>query len=198
MARNKALKSREEIIDISFDIINNEGAIALSARRLAKELNVSFMTIYNYVENIDDIKKEVILRGFQILNEKIYESIIKDNLDLNKLDLKNYCLTVAREIFRFSKSNSGVYQLMFINGDAKLYKDPEVAPFYIYYTQLVDIKRYDKIDKNKKILHILYLIIHGLIRENIFGHRNYTETEYLDYIDYFVSNFINGQEVDNG
>lgn len=198
MARNKALKSREEIIDISFDIINNEGFLALSARHLAKELNVSFMTIYNYVENIDEIKKEVILRGFQILNEKIYESVIRDNLDMDKLDIKSYCLTVAREIFRFSESNNGVYELMFINGETKIYKDPEVAPFYIYYTQLIDTKRNDKIDKNTKILHILYLVIHGLIRENIFGYKNYTEAEYIDYIDYFVSKFIDGQEVNNG
>lgn len=195
MARNKALNSRDEIIDISFDIINNEGTPAFSARRLAKELNVSFMTIYNYVENIDDIKKEVILRGFQILSESIYESIIKENLDLNKMDIRSYCLTIAREIFRFSKRYNGVYQLMFTNGEAKLYKDPEVAPFYRSYIKLVNLKNNNK---NKKVLHILDVIIHGLIREKIFGLRNYKEDEFIEYIDYFVSNFINGQEVENG
>lgn len=194
MARNKALESRDEIIDIAFDIINKEGSPALSARRLATELNISFMTIYNYVENIDEIKKEVILRGFEILNKRIYESIIKDNFDLNKMDIKNYCLTVSKEIFKFSKKYNGVYQLMFINGETKLYKDPEVAPFYKHYTQLIDIGN-KKINKNKKALHVLYLIIHGLIRENMFGHKNYTEDEYLNYIDFFISNYINGQEV---
>lgn len=194
MARNKALESRDEIIDIAFDIINKEGSPALSARRLATELNISFMTIYNYVENIDEIKKEVILRGFEILNKRIYESIIKDNFDLNKMDIKNYCLTVSKEIFKFSKKYNGVYQLMFINGETKLYKDPEVAPFYKHYTQLIDIGN-KKINKNKKALHVLYLIIHGLIRENMFGHKNYTEDEYLNYIDFFISNYLNGQEV---
>jgi len=194
MARNKALKSRDEIIDISFNIINSEGTYALSSRRLAKELNISFMTIYNYVENIEQIKKEVILRGFQILNEKIYKSIIKDNLDLNKMDIKNYCLTVSKEIFKFSKRYNGVYQLMFVNGETKIYKDLEVAPFYKHYTQVINVKSKNH-NENKKTLHMLYLIIHGLIRENIFGHKNYTEDEYLNYIDFFISNYLNGQEV---
>lgn len=196
MARNKVLKSRDEIIDIAFEIIDKERSPALSARRLAKELNISFMTIYNYVENIDEIKKEVILRGFQILNEKIYKAIIKNNLDLNKMDIKHYCLTVSKEIYNFSKKYNGVYKLMFINGETKIYKDPEVAPFYKHYTQVINTKSKNH-KENTKTLHMLYLIIHGLIRENIFGHKNYTEEEYLNYIDFFISNYLNGQGVEN-
>jgi AcrR family transcriptional regulator len=75
MARNKVIYDKQQIIDISFQVINNESEAALSARRLARELNMSAMTLYNYVENIDAIKKEVILHGFNILYKKLFESL---------------------------------------------------------------------------------------------------------------------------
>lgn len=189
MARNKVIKSRKDIIGISFDIINTEGVVALSARRLAKELDVSFMTIYNYVENIDEIKKEAILNGFRILNENIYESVVKDNIDLNELNISDYCKTIANEIFKFSLKYNGIYQLMFTSDESRFYNDPEIAPFYRYYTQLLDVR--SNKHKYKKELHMLDLIIHGLIREKMLGINDYSKDEYNYYIDKFIEKIIN-------
>jgi AcrR family transcriptional regulator len=48
MARKKVIFDKQQIIDTSFYIIVNEGIESFSARRLAAELNISSMTVYNY------------------------------------------------------------------------------------------------------------------------------------------------------
>lgn len=57
MAREKVLCGKEEIIRVAVGIVDKEGMEAVSVRRIAKELGVSSMTIYNYVENLSDVKK---------------------------------------------------------------------------------------------------------------------------------------------
>ena len=49
MAREKVLCGKEEIIRVAVGIVDKEGMEAVSVRRIAKELGVSSMTIYNYV-----------------------------------------------------------------------------------------------------------------------------------------------------
>ena len=61
MSRERSLCGKEEIIKVAIDIVDREGMEALSARRIAKELGVSSMTIYNYVKNLNDVKKRVLI-----------------------------------------------------------------------------------------------------------------------------------------
>ena len=57
MPREKVLCGKEEIIRVAVRVVDAEGLGALSARRIAKELGVSPMTLYNYVENLEEIEK---------------------------------------------------------------------------------------------------------------------------------------------
>ena len=67
MPREKVLCGKEEIIRVAVGIVDAEGVEALSARRIAKELGVSPMTLYNYVENLEEIEKLVLTSGFDRL-----------------------------------------------------------------------------------------------------------------------------------
>ena len=58
MSRERSLCGKEEIIRVAVDIVDQEGIGAVSARRIAKELNVSSMTIYNHVKNSTTSKSE--------------------------------------------------------------------------------------------------------------------------------------------
>jgi AcrR family transcriptional regulator len=89
MAREKVLCGKEEIVRVAVGIVDREGMEALSVRRIAKELGVSSMTIYNYVENLQDIKKEVLINGFDRLYERIY-------LELNSLKMPLTSIHFAR------------------------------------------------------------------------------------------------------
>ena len=72
MSRERSLCGKEEIIKVAIDIVDKEGMEALSARRIAKELGVSSMTIYNYVKNLNDVKKRVLIAGFDRLYNSVY------------------------------------------------------------------------------------------------------------------------------
>lgn len=76
MSRERSLCGKEEIIKVAIDIVDREGMEALSARRIAKELGVSSMTIYNYVKNLNDVKKRVLIAGFDRLYNSVYQSLI--------------------------------------------------------------------------------------------------------------------------
>ena len=78
MAREKVLFGKEEIIRAAVRIMDSEGLEALSARRISSELGVSAMTIYNYVENLKEVKKYVLSDGFDRLYDCIYKSL-KEN-----------------------------------------------------------------------------------------------------------------------
>ena len=75
MAREKVLCGKEEIIRAAVRIVDSEGMEALSARRISKELGVSAMTIYNYVENLAEVKKYVLSDGFDRLYDSIYHAL---------------------------------------------------------------------------------------------------------------------------
>ena len=75
MAREKVLCGKEEIIRAAVRIVDSEGMEALSARRISKELGVSAMTIYNYVENFAEVKKYVLSDGFDRLYDSIYHAL---------------------------------------------------------------------------------------------------------------------------
>ena len=73
MGRNKVLYDKQQIIDIAVSIVEEEGIEVLSARRIASELGVSSMTMYNYVSNIDEVKRELMIRGYNELFRNIIQ-----------------------------------------------------------------------------------------------------------------------------
>ena len=63
MPREKILCGKEEIFRVAINIVDRDGIEGLSVRSIAKDLSVSPMTIYNYVDNLQSIKNRSLLRG---------------------------------------------------------------------------------------------------------------------------------------
>lgn len=193
MGRNKVFCEKKEIVDIAFGIVNNEGFNALSTRRLAKEMNVSFMTFYNYVKNIDEIKKEVILEGFNRLYGTAYQSLKNARIELGSLRMEDGCRILARQIFDFAFTYPGIYQLMFTN-ESKFRNDPEIAPFHGYFAQLLKKKEKGKRDQQfNKALHMFNFVVLGLIMEKLTGVRNYSAKEFDDYVDEYIEKMFTSE-----
>lgn len=60
---------KEDIINISLDIISKDGIDKLNARRIAKELHSSVNPIFNNFKNMDDLKNELYKRIYQLYQE---------------------------------------------------------------------------------------------------------------------------------
>jgi AcrR family transcriptional regulator len=54
-AKNRRPLSRERVLQAALTLVDAQGLDALSMRRLAQELGVEAMSLYNHVENKDDI-----------------------------------------------------------------------------------------------------------------------------------------------
>ena len=84
MSREKILCGKEDIFRVAIGMVDREGIEALSVRSIAKELGVSPMTIYNYVENLKDIKKrvqeKVVSAAHQEYNSKHVLSNVTDQI----------------------------------------------------------------------------------------------------------------------
>lgn len=184
MARSKVISSKKEIVNAAFDIVNSEGVNALSSRRLANYMKVSNMTLYNYVENIDEIKKEIILEGFRKLYSKAYQSLKEAKKQKPDLDIKKSCQIIAGDIFDFGCQYKNIYQLMFLNSEAKFRNDAELKPFYNYFIQLLPKK--DASSEIKKALNMLDFIASQMIMDKITGIHNYSKKEFDEYMNQYT------------
>ena len=59
--RYAKIRSGRGEIRVAINIVDRDGIEALSVRSIAKDLSVSPMTIYNYVDNLQSIKKQIVI-----------------------------------------------------------------------------------------------------------------------------------------
>lgn len=189
MAREKVLCGKEEVIRASVEIVENEGITALSARRIAKELGTSAMTIYNYIENLTEVKKMVITNGF----ERLYGSIYKALNQLEKpVDRGTFCKTIAMQVFRFSDENKNIFSFMFNEGKLMFKEDAEVRPFYNFISKIARRNKSTREDwsTNEKGYTILEMLVCSLSAQRAEGTINMTESEFEETIDYYLKKCI--------
>jgi AcrR family transcriptional regulator len=61
--------TKERIIEAAFEVLRREGPDAITARRIADEINSSVGPIYSYFENIDDLKSAAFLKATDLMEE---------------------------------------------------------------------------------------------------------------------------------
>lgn len=60
MSRNRSVLNREVILKTALNIIDESGMDALSMRTVAKRLNVEAMSLYNHIENKEDLLNGIV------------------------------------------------------------------------------------------------------------------------------------------
>ncbi len=192
MARKKIIFEKQKIVDTSFHIIKSEGNEAFSARRLATELNISSMTVYNYYKNIDEIKKEVIIKGFNILYKMIFHDMENKKEKLAEEGICCLCRIMALNMMNFALGNKEIYILMFTEYGYKFRKDHEIRLFYNYMPQLANRIKLAQSEAQdlKKRCYIFESTIQRLIMEKLNKLYDYSLEEYNDYIDFSLKHLF--------
>lgn len=126
MSRNKVLEDKNQIIDMAFQIMDCEGEAALSARRLAKSLGISSMTLYNYVKNIDDIRREIVVRSFNLLFQRVYEMLAAEK----EKNAAAFARCYALALYDFAAEHPFLCEYLEGGGRKRFYGDVELRPFY--------------------------------------------------------------------
>lgn len=189
MAREKVLHDKNEIIEVAFNIVEDEGLEHLSIRHVAKQLGISSMTIYNYIENFKIIKKEIIIKGFDLLYDQIYSALKELDFPVNA---RSFCMVIALETFRFAQIHREVFLLMFSN-EQKVYRnDAEIRPFYAFLQNFFKRSKVFRKEwqKNEIGYRIFESFIFALSRECASGIRTITEEEYRGYVDYYLDRVV--------
>ncbi len=187
MPRSKIISDKELITKVSADIIAQEGVSALSIRKIAARMNVSTMTLYNYIENVDDIKKEVVLEGFRELYKKSYQELLKVKENDGKMSISDGCRVLAEVLYDFGAANPSLFELMFCNSEGKFHKDAEITPFHRYFDLLRTRSGGGRSKDYRRTLRMLDFVAVFLLLEHVRGLHVYTKQEYRVYIDEYVT-----------
>ncbi len=94
--------TKQEIIEVAFRILKEENVMAITARRLAKELNCSTHPVYQCFKNMDDLYNDL-----YTLAAQYFKNVVEENMEESQypwLDLGvSYVQMAYREknIYRF-------------------------------------------------------------------------------------------------
>ncbi len=128
MGRSKKIVDTELIVDKALDLIRNSGFDQFSTRKLAAELNISAMTLYNYFENKDAILLRVIIKGFDVF----WSGIPYDLEGYGRIHgnpLKVYSL-LSEYLVEFGRTQPNLYSFLFNSNLTHLQTAPEIYTRY--------------------------------------------------------------------
>lgn len=183
MARNSII-SKDQIIDKCFEIVDRDGYRSISARRLASELNVSHMTLFNYIRDMNELLNEVILRSLYILNSRILEGIECNYKTIKDKGIKYFCKIVAGETINFALSHRKIYLLIFDMDAENLEKQDELINSY----RCISNKFEEIYNENyKKEYMIFVMTLNGTISSVLKNRLDYTKQQIEDFIDFSIN-----------
>jgi len=96
---------RRLIVDVAVDLLHRKGLQAVTMRRVADRLGVGAMTLYTYTNGQDELRRQMILRGFELLHAGCSHRDDMDSVEAWRAGANNY--------LRFALTHPNLYRLMF-------------------------------------------------------------------------------------
>lgn len=137
----KAEITKEKVLDKAFEIIQEQGFVAVTARNISKRLNCSTQPIYSVYGNMDEVKDDVYDRAVDFALNCMRNYINENNKP---------ALNLAIGFLYFAKNEKQLFRTLYLSGHKKynLLKDKfigeEMSTTYMRYS-----KRLDTIEENK-------------------------------------------------
>ena len=128
---------RDLIVKVAFDMLQDDGEDALTIRRIAAAIGVGAMTLYTYVDGLEDLHRQIIANGFEIIHHNCSTACEQGRTH------DDDWMPGARAYVRFAIDNPNLYHLMFATP-----VDPEDEQF-------------------EKIMHGGFAGLHEAVRERL-------------------------------
>ncbi|NLC02764.1 MAG: TetR/AcrR family transcriptional regulator [Tissierellia bacterium] len=106
---------KQNILDKSLELINEDGYNNFTMRKLAKKLNMTATPIYQYYNNKDELYLAVLTQSFENLYEIILNAYDSGNNPMDRLK------SVGREYIKFGIDNANAYNIMLVLDVPKFY-----------------------------------------------------------------------------
>ena len=107
---------KDQIVEIAWDICKTESWQKVNMRKVAKKAKVSTTAFYRHFEKKDDLKAELMRRGYEIINQ-------------GKKDVDTFAGWGAHYI-RFGLDYPHIYDLMFGNIDLDMSISPDLEALH--------------------------------------------------------------------
>ena len=98
---------RDLIVEVAFGMLRDDGEEAVTIRRIAGAIGVGAMTLYTYVDGLEDLHRRIIARGFDIIHLSCSTAC-----DEGRTHDDDW-MPGARAYVRFAIDNPNLYHLMF-------------------------------------------------------------------------------------
>jgi len=166
---------RAQLADIAFKLCEETTWQKVNMRLIAKGAKVSTTACYRHYSNKNDLKAEVMRRGFQLLSEGM-----KD-IQIDKSGFSSY----GAHYIRFGLQHPNIYDLIFgtIDIDMTLYPDLEAASNAPFNGLIEGVKSFMPNNSETEIMIKAYQIwasVHGIVgilrRSDLYGSKAETIT----------------------
>jgi AcrR family transcriptional regulator len=176
---------KERIVEIAWNICVAESWQKVNMRKVAQKAGVSNTAFYRHFENKNDLKAELMRRGFQL----IYEGIKNVNVD-------NNFIAYGANYVKFGIEYPHIYDLMFgytIDIDMSLYPDLEVASNESFNGVVEGVKSLMPNNSENEVMIKAYNIwasVHGLVGILRRSEWQGNKTETLEWIENNLEEYL--------
>ncbi len=106
----RASNSSKDFVAAALRVCEQEGPGSITARKIAKAMNLSPMALYRHFKSMDHLLVMVWNEGFTKLNEMVNRPLVEGNYSLASFRKSIECYV------EFGLQNPGLYQFMFSSG----------------------------------------------------------------------------------
>lgn len=194
MGRSRKIVDNSIIIGKALALIEAHGYSEFSTRKLAAELSISAMTLYNYFENRDAIVTQVIIRGFDMFWSGIPEDLDQHSRRMGS-PLHVYKL-LTEHLLNFGLTRPHLYEFLFDSDLGHLSNHPDVysryASFFLF------VKRFAlpgaDLDRTQADLYMFQVLANALVLNVIRGWSQLTPDMYHSLLDRAYDLYIRPHE----
>lgn len=120
MGQRKRTDLKSELLAAAQKLINQEGADALSLRKLARDVGASTMSTYYHFENKKALLVAVGIKGFNELEQCMTAALEKAKTPADAIE------STMQAYFRFAREKRHLYYLMFVQLNEERHSIPEL------------------------------------------------------------------------
>lgn len=162
--------TKQLILDMTRQIIQEDGLQAISMRELGKRLALSRGAVYVYFKNKEELLAYVTTENFYALKDQLENNIS------HATNSREIAFQILYTFYTFGIENQEYYQLMFLNQwDSTQHEDLHAAAKTVFGVFFKNFKKLDglqgKIQKSPELLSSMASsMILGLVELNTSGH----------------------------
>lgn len=184
---------RNEILEVSRNLLIQHGFDKLTMRNIAKSANVTATSIYLHFENKDDLLLTLIEESIEHLKEQLVREIDSTKEMIQQLE------DLARAYIRFALEHPQEYEIIYMVRPEEMPQYPkdkfqQIRSAYELLAEIIEKgKREDIIDVEDSMIsaYTLWAQIHGVVSV-ILSQRLDTRIPQKEFIDQAIEHIIQG------